>query len=74
MIGDATTRTLLALLAVYERDGRATVRSVAAAAGRSVGVTHGHLCRLRDAELVEWEPFRYGTLRPLVGVVRSFAA
>lgn len=68
-VEDLTSAALLVLLAlvdVYEREGRATVRRVAAAAGRSVGVTHGHLCTLRDAGLVEWEPRHFGTLRPLV--------
>lgn len=65
------TGVLLALLRVYERDGRATVQSVVDEAGlSSVGGTYQHhLVPLRDAGLVDWEPNRAGTLRPLVGPV-----
>lgn len=60
-------RVLIALLKVYERDGRATVRSVAQAAGlRGPGSTLGHLRRLRLRGLVAWEDGRTGTLRPAV--------
>lgn len=72
-ISPAQTRVLLALLRVYERDGRATVRSVAAEAGlASYGrVQETHLSRLADAGLIAWEPGKAGTLRPLVGVVAA---
>lgn len=62
----AQTHTLMALLRVYERDGRATVRSVAAEAHRSVGSTHSALRRLAAAGFVDWSPGCRGTLRPLV--------
>lgn len=62
----AALLVLLALVDVYERDGRATVRRVALRAGRSVATTHGHLVTLRDVGLVEWETYHAGTLRPLV--------
>lgn len=66
----AETRTLLALLDVYRRDGRATVRSVAAAAGlSSISTIHGNLAALADRGLVASERARSGTLRPLVEVV-----
>lgn len=66
---DADVRILLALVAEHDDQGRATVRSVAARAGRSVRVTHDHLRRLRWAEMVTWEDGTAGTLRPLVHTV-----
>lgn len=68
-IGDATTATLLALLRVYERDGRATVRAVAAERGCSLNSAHKQLVELRDLGLADWDDGRAGTLRPLVAVV-----
>lgn len=61
---DPLVRTLLALIAVHRRDGRATVHTVAVERHRAVSVVHGHLCRLSDAGLVAWE--KPGALRPLV--------
>lgn len=68
-VGDADTRTLLALLAVYERDGRATVDTVAIEADRGLAVTHVHLHRLHDVGLVDYGV--RGALRPLVCVVSA---
>lgn len=64
------TRVLLALLAVYERDGRATMRAVAKAAGRNLTTTTSHLQALRRRGLVNWEDGQQATLRPTVGKVR----
>lgn len=59
--------TLAALVRVYTRDGRATVRTVMVEAGkRSPNTTHVHLVALRNAGLVTWEDGRQSTLRPLV--------
>lgn len=63
------TAVLVALVDVYERDGRATVRAVAAVAGYSVGTTHKMLTDLAYEDLVTWDLGRRGTLRPLVGHV-----
>lgn len=68
-VSPAGTEVLLALVAVHARDGRATVRAVAAAAERGVSATHVHLMRLRGLGLVAWDPPRQGTLRPLVAAV-----
>lgn len=68
--GDGETRVLLALLHLWERDGRATMRGVAAAAGLSLTVTKHHLDKLRNEDLVTWEPHTGGTLRPLCEVAR----
>jgi len=65
----ARTKVLLALIAVHNRDGRATVRSVAAEAGRNVSTTFFHLRHLKAAGLVESTAISAGTLRPLVEVV-----
>ena len=70
-IGDAVspalTRVLLALLAVYARDGRATVRDVRTEAGhRSTAHTHKMLVELARRGLVTWDAGKDGTLRPLV--------
>lgn len=70
-VPDGETRTLLALLSVYRRDGRATVRTVAAERGdlRSISTIHGNLASLAESGLVASERWKSGTLRPLVEVV-----
>lgn len=60
---------LRAVLAVAA-EGRCELRAVAARSGLGLSATHRHLRGLRDAGLVEWQPGRRCTLRPLVGVVR----
>lgn len=70
-LGPGTTRTLLALIRVYERDGRATVRAVAREAGRSIAATHFNLVHLIDWALIDWTMGERGTLRPLVGRVAA---
>lgn len=62
----AATRVLLALIAVHEARGRATVREVALVAGRSISVTHYQLEFLRFLGLVDWVDGRTGTLHPLL--------
>jgi DNA-binding MarR family transcriptional regulator len=62
----AQTHVLMALLRVYDRHGRATIRDVADEAGLSLSRTHSALGRLKLAGFVAWEPGRAGTLRPLV--------
>src|SRR5690349_10765266 len=69
VIREGQTRTLLALVACHRRDGRATVRSVAEEAGRSVMTTYHNLLGLRERDLVTWDEGRTGTLRPLVAPV-----
>lgn len=66
----AETRVLAALVDVYERDGRATVRAVAARANRSISPTHAALSRLRSKGWVSWSSNRDGTLRPLVRTIK----
>lgn len=65
-ISHAPTATLLAVLRCHARDGRATVRSVAAERGRSVSSTHRQLERLRLEGLVDWQDGTAGTLHPVV--------
>jgi hypothetical protein len=55
---------LAALRAVYERDGRATVRSVAAEARVPFRTVYESLERLQALELAAWESQHSGTLRP----------
>lgn len=70
MISPARTRVMLALLAVYARDGRATVRSVAAEDGRATTTTYWHLFALADEGLVGGiGTDKRGALRPLVTAV-----
>lgn len=66
VVPDATTRVLLALLVVEARGDFPDVRSVAHVARRSVAVTHKHLERLRDLDLVSWEYPKRGSLRSRV--------
>lgn len=54
---------MLALIVVYRRDGRATLRSVAAEAGTSHDTVFRALKHLARAGLVAYEGA--GTLRPL---------
>lgn len=67
-------RTLLALIVVYQRDGRATLRAIADELG---GASHSgvqyHVKGLVDAGLVAYVPYARGTLRPLVVPVQVFA-
>lgn len=58
---DATTRILLHVM-----QGRATVRSCAEACGMSPSATYARMIKLYEAGLIEWEPDRKGTLRPMV--------
>lgn len=64
--GDTPTRVMVALIAAYEAEGRATVRAVAARTGRSINCTHRALMALRRVGLVTWADGTSGTLRPLV--------
>jgi hypothetical protein len=63
---------LTALIRTWNREGRATVRSVAENAGLPVSTTADNLRELRDLHLVTWNlriPGRTsgaGTLRPLL--------
>lgn len=66
----AATSTLLALLRVYERDGRATIRAVARERGVALSSAYRSLEELRNKGLVDWQDDHAGTLRPLVSVVR----
>ncbi len=61
-VSPAPTAVLMAVLRVYARDGRATIRSVAQEAGRNPSTTYAHLRTLRRARLVDWADG--GTLRP----------
>lgn len=60
------SRVLAALIDIVERDGRATVRSLAAEVDLQLNTVHSHLYSLKRAGLVHWEEGTAGTLRPLV--------
>jgi SOS-response transcriptional repressor LexA len=63
----ARIRVLAAVVAVHQRDGRATVRTVAEAAGlSSPGTAMRHLRILRRGGWVTWVDHRSGTLRPTI--------
>lgn len=65
------TRVLLAAVAIYQRQGRVTIREIAEAVDRAPSVVLTHLRVLRAAGLVTWAPgHARGTLRPLVTAVR----
>lgn len=66
MIPARLTRTLVALVLVYEAHGRADVRAVASQAGRPTMTVHRHLVTLRRLGLCTWEDHREATLRPTV--------
>ena len=65
-VAPAPTRVLLALIRVHQRDGRATVRSVAGEAGICFSTAHAHLVRLQGMGLVAQTEGQTGTLRPTV--------
>lgn len=65
VLRDSTARTLAALIRVYARDGRATVRSVADESGLKSSVTHKNLHRLEALDLVRGVSIQ-GGLRPAV--------
>lgn len=73
-VPETRTRVLVALLLAHAREGRATVRSVAAIADLSPTATYSALRRLRDDGLVAWDEGRSSTLRPLVTVQALAAA
>lgn len=58
--------TLMAVIRVYHRDGRCTLRSVMAEIGLSQSRTYTLLNELREKEWVTWEEGTNGTLRPTV--------
>lgn len=68
MMKDATRRRdLAAVWAVYERDGRATIRAVQRELGlRQPGRVLHRLRQLRDEGLVAFDDGRNGTLRPVL--------
>lgn len=66
MIDDASTRVLLAVLAL---PAPRTVTDVAESAGMPRTTTYGHLRRLKYLGLVAWDEHRAGTLRPAVQIV-----
>lgn len=66
VIGDAATRTLLALIGLHMAGVRVRVDEVAAATGRSRGAAYGHLAALRAAGLVAYG--RGEALKPLVKI------
>lgn len=57
-------RALAALIRVYARDGRATVRTVAREDGRVFSTVHYMLCKLRKRGLVAWTDGEHGTILP----------
>lgn len=65
-------RTLAALIAVYDAEGRATVRRVADAAAVPFGRCYRRLRRLRRLGLATWAPGKAGTLRPLYDIVAAY--
>lgn len=66
-VSSTDIEVLLAVLAVHETDGRATVKSVGIEARqRCKSTTHWHLRRLREAGLIDRTEGQQGTLRPLV--------
>lgn len=70
VVSPAATAVLLATVVLHDRQGRATMREIAAATGlRSTGSVLGHLRNLRARHLVSWEPSGAGTLHPTVAQV-----
>lgn len=66
-LSTAEIRVLMALVTLYEREGRATVKGVTDLAGlRSTSTTHQHLTRMRRKGFVSWHQGAQGTLRPLL--------
>jgi len=65
-VAPAPTRVMLALIRVYQRDRRATVRTVAVEAGVSVSTAFAHLNRLLEMGLLERTEHQAGTMRPTV--------
>lgn len=66
VICPAATDVLLALMRLHHKQGWASVRTVGQVVGMSGSTAFHHLRVLREFGLVDWEPARAGTLRPLV--------
>jgi hypothetical protein len=67
----AQARTLVALIRVYNRAGRATVRDVVHEDGRAISTVHLSLRLLRRRGLVRWTEGQHGTLTPLLWPVAA---
>ena len=63
-LSDISIRVLLAVIHIYGRDHRVTVREAAEASGCSVASAHASLVHLKKHRLVEWQAGLSGTLRP----------
>lgn len=69
-IPPAQTNVLMALLHVFQRDGRATVRSVMEETSlKSASTVHRHLLALRREGLVVWHEGLQASLRPTCRVI-----
>jgi DNA-binding IclR family transcriptional regulator len=63
-LSDMSIRVLLAVIHIYGREHRVTIREAAEAAGCSVASAHASLVHLKKHKLVEWQAGLSGTLCP----------
>jgi hypothetical protein len=63
-LSDVAIRVLLAVINIYSKQHRVTVREAAAGAGCSVSSAHAALTHLRKHQLVDWQDGLSGTLHP----------
>jgi len=67
-LSDVSIRVLLAVIHIYGREHRVTVREAAEVAGCSVASAHASLVHLKKQKLVDWQAGFSGTLRPNVSI------
>jgi DNA-binding IclR family transcriptional regulator len=61
-------RVLLAVIHIYGKEHRVTIREAAETAGCSVASAHASLVHLKKHKLVDWQAGLSGTLRPNVSI------
>ncbi len=67
-LSDISIRVLIAVIHIYGKERRVTIRKAAELSGCSVASAHASLVHLKKHGLVEWQAGLSGTLRPLVSV------
>lgn len=65
VLSPTVLRTYVTFLAIYAKDGRATIRRVAKARGNSQGLVHLHMRKLRELGLLEFIDKAHYSARPL---------
>lgn len=70
LVSPVDAQVLAAAMRLHAAVGRVTIRDIAnEIGGAPIGAVHNALYRLQRRGLVDWQPFKAGTLRPTVRIV-----